>query len=189
MPLILLLACQVSFGGKDDTATTAGDSNNTGTGGETLQDVRDIMARNADNCQDLSGDVIAGANSYFWGEYLGNNEEGWSGQEKAYIFMNEESKSKGLVDCEETWEVLANPAEPGACAACDIGMEVTLTFTTSTCVDPVFGGDNGTTTYDVDQGSDGSSHWFYANTGTALGDGYWSAKGQNFLTSPSCRWF
>lgn len=195
-----LSGCQMSFGGKDDTALTddsgGGGGDDTG-GGKTgtnegvpgLADIRDEMDRSAGDCQELQGDALPGANSYFWGEYEGNAAEGWFGTEKFYVFANDTLKDQGGEDCEVTWIVTAGQTPPGSCSGCEVGLDVSATMDSSTCGDGMADEANFTITYAVDQLSDGTSRWFFASSGTDLGQGYWNEDGMNYLTDSSCRWF
>ena len=78
-----------------------------------LKDARDGMNRSAGDCQDLQGDALPGANSYFWGEYEGDAAQGWFGTEKFYVFANDTLKDQGGEDCEVTWIVTAPAAVVG----------------------------------------------------------------------------
>ncbi len=194
---LLAGGCQTSFGGKDDTALTddsgGGGGGDDGTGVEEgipgLKDIREEMARNADNCQELQGDALPGANSYFWGEYEGNEAEGWFGTEKFYVFVNDTLAEDGATDCEVTWVVTGGYTAPAACSGCEVGMDVTATLDSSTCEQGMADDANFSVTYSVDQISGGDARWFFGSSGTELGTGYWNEKGMNYLTEPSCRWF
>lgn len=194
----VLAGCQMSFGGKDDTALTGDsgggdDSGGGGTGTEEgvpgLKDARDDMDRSAGGCQDLQGDALPGANSYFWGEYEGSSAEGWFGTEKFYVFANDTLKDAGGEDCEVTWVVTAGQVAPGSCSGCEVALDVSATLDSSTCGDGMADEASFTITYAVDQLSDGTARWFFDSSGNELGQGYWNGNGMNYLTDPSCRWF
>jgi hypothetical protein len=147
------------------------------------------MDKSAGNCQQLSGDSLPGANSYYWGEYAGNADDGWSGQESFYVFMNDTSKSQGDADCIATWDVVATASNVGKCPTCDVALSVSAKIASDTCPDGLSGDTTFSTEYSVDLADDGSATWYFSSSGTYIGAGYWNKGGMNYLTDSSCRWF
>jgi hypothetical protein len=150
------------------------------------------MSRNADGCEQVDGTDAAGGARYFWGEYLGTEEDGWSGTEAAYVFANTTWAGMGGADCVAYWVVTATASgNTGSCPTCDVGMDVTATYdrVNSTCPEAMYG-DDFSDSYAVDLATDGTASWYYAATAHDIGTGYWTdGVGMNFLSTRACVWF
>lgn len=184
----------------EDTGTDTDTGNDTDTGDDTdtdtaveptLTDARDAMQRDAEGCQDVEGTPAAGAARYFWGEYTGDIAEGWEGTEAVYVFANDTWKASGGADCVAYWVTTGDFGSTGACPTCDIGVAVTATYdvVNSTCPEDMWGEDFADT-YAIDRKSDGMTDWYYSESGTLFGAGYWKNDlGMNFLSERACVWF
>ena len=130
---------------RSDSGTASGTTGTTDSGTDSgttgaLPDIRQTMDRSAANCQELGGRPAPGGNSYFWGEYLGNDQDGWVGEEKFYFFANDTAKANGLTDCEFAWTSVGVKADPGKCTNCTLGMGVTavVDLAATTCDPGIF---------------------------------------------------
>lgn len=175
-----------------DTGTPADADTDSDTDTDTdLPDARDGLANNADGCQDVGGTPAAGAARYFWGEYVGDSTNGWTGVEAAYVYANDEWIAVGGEDCVAMWVVSATSTSTGACPTCEVGVSITAVYdlVNSTCPESMYG-DDFATAYAVDQAADGIASWYYATSGEALGAGFWAdGGGMNFLSARGCAWF
>ena len=175
-----------------DSGDTASDTSaDSGDDTGALLDVRDEMDPSATGCEELGGSAVAGAARYFWGEYEGDAEAGWTGTEAVYVYANPTWVAAGGADCVGLWTVTGVAAGTGACPTCEVGMRVVATYdvVNSTC--PIeFYGEDFAEDYALDEDAAGTVRWFYARSGNVMGDGYWVAGGgRNFLSTRGCVWF
>jgi hypothetical protein len=200
LALSFLSACS---GGKEDAEAPADSADDTGgqdSGTDTDEDtdptqdtdVRNDMQENADGCQDYGGNAVPGAASYFVGDYVGNATDGWTGTEEWWLWANGAWKERGGEDCVVVWNVDATPADPGACGACETGLAIdaAIDATRTTCPTPLWEGlEYWSESYAMDQLPDGAARWYFAETGTPLGDGWWTESTANWISDRACTWF
>ena len=196
LPLLSLTACS---GAKDDTDTEASEDS-ADTGGDTGAgtdpaadtDVRNDMQDDADGCQDYEGNAVPGAASYFVGDYVGSEADGWTGTEEWWLWANGAWKERGGDDCVVVWNVDATPSDVGACGACEVGLDIAAAIDASrtTCPTALWEGlENWSEAYAMDQLPDGAARWYFAESGTPLGDGWWTDTTANWISDRSCTWF
>ena len=174
--------------GTGDTADTdTGDDTDTGSG---LKDVRDEMIRNADACQIIGGhDDVPAAQQYYWGEFHGNDDDGWTGEEVWYLFGNQPWYDRGLEDCEVHFDITADPAGTGACTSCDAGLvaHAVVNVSNTTCPAPQYGGyETMEEPYAVERLGDGSIDWYFPGSGSQFAHGYWIEGAMNYLADDGC---
>lgn len=207
LTLLLTLACSTETtdtaatdtGAGGDTGDTLGDTTDTGdtadtgdtedTGG-TLKDVRDEMIKNADACVVIGGHTdVPAAQQYYWGEFEGNETDGWTGEEAWYLYGNEVWHDRGLSDCEVHFTVTAEPASKGACSSCDFGLvaQATVNLETTTCEPSQYAGyETMEEPYAVERLGDGSVDWAFPGSGTVFAHGYWIEGAMNYLADDGC---
>ncbi len=188
-----LLACSGRFSSKADDDTGGATTEN---GDVDLPDGIDDPTADLDEggCEDYDGTPIAGAASYFVGVYtLEDADTGsWSGTEQWLLFANETWVEAGGYDCTVTWYAQAVEGSTGSCAACDLGLSVSLTVDESRtdCPDGLWESEaNGDVNYGVIRGSGGESQWYFADSGTWFASGEYTDTALSFITEKSCDWF
>jgi hypothetical protein len=88
--------------------------------------------------------------------------------------------------------VAAGEASSGACGACDFGLSVEASVDPShtNCPEGLWEPEsNFATTYALVANDDGTSTWYYADSGTVFATGYQDANSANFITDKACKWF
>lgn len=204
-PAVVLSACSTAYGDKQSEDGDEDDSDGGigGGGGGTVDDVDDIvddLDQDTSDCEEIEGQPVPGAVSYFVGSYRDSGDGTWRGVEQWVLIANDrwievedELPSAGM--CTVTWTVVAaESADTGACAACDLGLDVsaTIDLANTDCPEGLYeapSDQNWTTSYAVMTGADGSAQWFYAGSGSALGAGTNSGGVADYVTAASCKWF
>lgn len=157
-----------------------------------LNDLSHDFSSGGCDVQEATGSTGPGANSYFYGVYKAVSD-GYRGYEEWHLFANETWSNSGGSDCVMRWIVEATPGEAETCGGCDLALDVTLTFdeSCSTCPEELTESEKGTSfeRYEVMRRSDGTSRWFFAETGTEFATGESNSAGMNFASEASCRWF
>ena len=77
----------------------------------------------------------------------------------------------------------------GSCGNCELGFDVTASvdLSQSTCDSAMWEGyETMEEPYAVDEIKDGTATWYYYNTGTTLGYGFWDESGANYLADGGC---
>jgi len=142
--------------------------------------------------QQSTGASGPGATSYFYGIYK-DTAGGFTGYEEWHLFANETWEGSDGYDCVMRWTVDATAGEVENCGGCDVALDVTLTFdeACSTCPETLIEAEKGTSfeTYEVMRRSDGTSRWFFGESGNEFGSGQSNGSAMNFATDESCRWF
>ncbi len=153
-----------------------------------LPEVRDQIDPTAALCQEFEGSPVAGAQSYYYGQY---NLDG-TGLEIWYLIANEAWKARGGADCEVVWSARWIEAVPSYCPTCEVGINTSVNVDEAlTTCDPGLYEDIATFTelYEVDLGEDGTSTWFDQSAGFEFGWGYANSSAMNYLGEANCRWF
>lgn len=157
-----------------------------------LSDLSRSFTSGGCDVQEATGATGPGANSYFYGIYK-DTSGGFTGYEEWHLFANETWSDSGGSDCVMRWTVEATSREAENCGGCDMALDVTLTFdeSCSTCPEELIEAEKGTsfTSYEVMRRSDGTSRWFFADSGTEFGSGQSNTGAMNFASEASCRWF
>ena len=178
---LLLTACSSSF-----LDTASGQGSTTASGLPDLQRGLDETG-----CEDLSGNVTAGATVWFWGEYI-TADGGWTGEERMIYFANDAWVDAGGYDCELVWSMTATDTSPGTCTTCDIGLQVEASLDASQTSCPE-GLQTDTETwsesYGIARAEDSTATWYFADSGTEFGAGYYNDTAINYLSEKSCSWF
>lgn len=194
MVLMLFWACSGS-GFEDpkeseeaDADTDTDTDTDSDTDADPPQDVRDRIDPSKD-CERLQGQAHSGGASWYWGEFLGNEDEGLTGQEVWFFYPNSTAQAEGLEPCSLTWPAIASSSTTGSCAGCDLGLAVEAGKATSTCPEGLQSLDGYSVGYAIKRNSDATANWFFASSGNVLGLGYHAEGGLNYLTEGSCIWF
>lgn len=181
--------------GSADSADT-GDTQDTGDTGDTqdtgpaIPDARDAMIRNADACEEIGGHTdVPAAEEYYWGQFVGNETDGWTGEEAWYLFGNTAWHASGREDCEVHFTVTAVKGNVGKCASCDVGLvaHAEVDLATTTCSPGQYAGyEVMDEPYAVELLGDGSADWSFPSSGTVFGHGYWVEGALNYLSDGGC---
>ena len=157
-----------------------------------LNDLTRSFSPGGCDVQEATGVRGPGANSYFYGVYKATTG-GFTGYEEWHLFANDTWSEEGGRDCIMRWVVEATSGEAETCGGCDLSLDVTLTFdeSCSTCPEDLVEAEKGTDfeRYEVMRRADGTSRWFFAESGTEFGAGESTESAMNFATDASCRWF
>jgi hypothetical protein len=175
-----------------DTDTDTDTDTDSDSDADRLADVREQMLANSDACEELSGNPVAGAREYFWGEYDQGTSSEWAGKEAIYYFANTTWKASGGADCVIVWDTVATSGGTGACSTCDLGLAVSANLNTSetTCPSAMWSGDEMfNEDYAIETAADGTASWRFASSNTEFGAGYWISGAANYLSDSSCVWF
>lgn len=201
---ISLGACSTAFGDKE-TDDGSGDEDDDGGGertGGTIDDVDDIVDEldwDTSDCEEVEDQAVPGAVSYFVGSYADQGNGTWRGTEQWVLIANdrwqelEDMVADGV--CTVTWTVVATESDgTGACAACDLGLNVnaTIDMSNTDCPEDLYSDPtdmNWDAAYAVLTNADGSAEWFYQNSGTPLGSGTNGGGVADYATDKSCKWF
>jgi hypothetical protein len=186
-------------GGGDDTAVDSGGDTGGDTGQDTgddtgtdlLPDARDGMVRSGEDCEVIGGHTdVPAARLWYWGELTGEPSGGFTGVEAWYFFGNSSWYARGLEDCEVHYDLSEiEIASAGACATCDFGVRLTadVNLDRTTCPASLYRGyEQMKESYAIEELGDGSASWYFPTSGNALGDGYWTAAGVNYLADDGC---
>lgn len=141
------------------------------------------------DCEKLQGQTHPGGAAWYWGEYLGNETDGWTGQEVWIFYPNSTAVAGGMSNCEVTWPATASATTTGSCAGCDLGLAVEAGAATSSCGPDVQEMEAFSVDYAVKRLGDQTANWFFASSGNVLGTGYHAEGGLNYLTEGTCVWF
>lgn len=207
-PSLLLLAlalggCSTAFGDKetDDGSGDGDDDGGSDGSGGTVDDIDDIvddLDQDTSSCEEIEGQPVPGAVSYFVGSYVDSGDGTWRGTEQWVLIANQRwMELEPMVEsgmCTITWTVVASESDgTGACAACDLGLDVSATIDMSNtdCPEPLYeapSDQNWVESYAVLTSGDGSAEWFY-QSGSPLGFGTNSGGVADYASEGSCKWF
>lgn len=155
-----------------------------------LPELRDDMEKHY--CDDEFPGA-AGAASYFLGTYL-QEEEGWIGKERWYLFptpgwieAEDEITEEG---CYVTWDVDANESE---CPTCSLTLSVIagVNRNETNCPEGLWDNpeeEEWEAVYDVDISGEDATFSFQGS-GTFIGQGYANSSALSFLSDVTCSWF
>ena len=199
-PALVLLLLALGCSNKYDTDTgdlTTVDGEDGGSDGADGQDgLPDLLAnldRDLTDCQGYDGVPVAGAVSYYWGQYEGNENDGWVGEERWILIANDRWQENDGEDCEIVWSVTARAADPGACGSCDLGIvgQASIQTARTTCPSGLWtGSENLSLDYGVFRAGDGGATWYFAGSGNRMAEGFHDPSGDlNYLTDKACKWF
>ena len=180
--------------GQDDDGSDGGSGDGADGGNDDdLPDLTELISEDTSNCEGYDGVDVAGASVYWWSEFIGNEDDGWVGEERWYIMANETLEDTGFDDCVVTWNLTARASDPGACQSCDLGIVTQASVDTSkTDCDPDLWSDSTTMSehYGVFRSPNGEATWYWATSGNRMAEGYHDEDGNlNFLIDEVCRWF
>ncbi len=146
-----------------------------------------------DGCADVDGIPVEGATSYFYGELAQESLNGsWSGSETWLLFSNPSWKATGQDDCQIVWSILADEVSPSTCSQCDIGLlvQANLIAGETSCPESLYAGlEEFSVGYEISREDDGSSLWFFTDSGDSLGSGHHAEGALNYLSVHQCVWF
>lgn len=184
---LFTLALGCSGGGGDELQPTSTATN------ATVSDVWDVPAPN-EACEDVDGSPLAGATSWWIGEYDLDLDGGeGSGTEHWILYANDEWELNGGWDCSIVWSVYMSVIETGACSTCDFGLfaEATPNASESDCPANLFDNEGVPfeSTYDVRLEDDGTAMFYYADTGNLVGEGYGTTSEAAWVYEGGCVWF
>lgn len=201
---LALTGCSTAFGDKetDDGSGDTDDDGGSGDGGGTVDDIDDIvddLDQDTSDCEEVEGQPVPGAVSYFVGSYRDQGDGTWRGTEQWVLIANarwqelEPAVEDGM--CTITWTVIGVETEgTGACAACDLGLDVSATIDMSNtdCPEGLFeapSDQNWVASYAVLTSGDGSAQWYFQTSGNPLGAGTHSGGVADYATDKACKWF
>jgi hypothetical protein len=195
---ISLIGCSPSFGPNSSEKTTGNDLDINQqddliqqSGLPDLLDDMDETYCNDALEDEIGGQDIAGATSYFTGTYL-LEDDGWVGREKWILHPTPAWTDTNGETCYVTWETAAIQINAAGCADCDFGLSVAANINKqqTDCPEGLWKDSEETWEVDYDIKIQGDSVIFYfQNSGNVMGDGYSNDTAINFLTEPSCTWF
>ena len=200
----LALATSAGCSSKYDAETgLVGDDSDDGDGGAGggdggadnnygLPDLLSTMEDNGD-CEGFDGTPVTGATVYWYGLFVGDAQQGWTGEEHWYLLANNHWEDNGGADCRVVWTFTARAADPGSCLTCDLGVVVQASVDRdrTTCDPDLWSADTSmSTTYGVFRGGGGEASWYWAESGNFMADGHYTDSGNmNYLIDAVCRWF
>jgi hypothetical protein len=190
---LAFVGCSTTFGEKTTEGDDTGEASIPDDAGtvDALTDLTDDL--DTSGCDDVDGYPVPGAAGYFAGSYAKISDGEWRGAEQWLLFANDTWVEYDGHDCTITWSVVASESDStGACAACDLGLEISATIDlgNTDCPEALYEGEeNWTTGYGIMRSSDGTAQWFYQATGTPLGAGDYGNGTLEFLSDKSCNWF
>lgn len=181
---------------------TAGGSDTGGGGGDGgASDLPDLLTGlDTGDCEGYTESdgtfyPIPGAATYFYGVYERSGDV-WTGEERWIQFANASWKDAGQGDCTVYYGADATETDPSACPSCDIGLDTVLVVdaTLTDCPKDLYTGTDGETVYGIKLASDGTSTWFYGNSGTdysgtQFGAGYYNDGAMSFLSEKACKYY
>ena len=140
---------------------------------------------------ELGGQDIAGATSYFTGTYL-LDSDGWYGREQWILHPTPAWTATNGEVCYVTWETTATQINVAGCADCDLGLSVAANINRqkTDCPEGLWKDteESWQVNYDIKiQGNE--SIFYFQESGNVMGYGYSNDTAINFLTEPSCTWF
>jgi hypothetical protein len=198
--ILLLSACSGSFGKGDTASGNQGpggdDGGSSGGNADGLPDLTDDLDRGG--CEGVESDgefvPVPGAASYFAGTYEASaDEEGvWTGTEQWILYANQAWQDLGQGDCTITWFMRASEGSPGACGACDLGLQVSASVDLGQTDCPeglVEDEQNWSNSYGVARLEENVASWFFAQSGNPFANGYHLDGAVNFISEKSCTYF
>lgn len=200
---LVLAGCSTAFTDKQSGQNDDDDDGGGAAGGGTVDDIDDIvddLDQDTAECEEVEGQPVPGAVSYFVGTYADQGNGTWRGTEQWVLianarWMEAEADLPTTGVCRVTWTVVASETDgTGACAACELGLDVsaTLDMTHTDCPEGLYedpSEQNWTTAYAVLTGADGTAQWFYQTSGSPLGIGTHSDGVADYVTDKACKWF
>jgi hypothetical protein len=145
-------------------------------------------------CSDYDGVQVAGATSWFVGEYDVDFSAGEAtGTEWWVLYANDPWTSAGGRDCAIEWTVHALVTDVSACATCDFGLyaEGIPDLEASDCPEELedFEAIPWDVTYDVRVDADGTATFYFGDTGTLVGTGFALDDHVEWRRDSACVWF
>jgi hypothetical protein len=140
---------------------------------------------------------VAGATSYFAGQYTISDEGQVRGWEWWILFPNDTwSEASGAQDCQIAWAVSGNVVDPGpGCPACDFGIQATarMDMSITDCIDEFTNyirqdADTEDLYYDVNTLGSHDATFYYAS-GNELANGPVDGDKYTWVTDSACKWF
>jgi hypothetical protein len=174
------LGCTGTFKDTTDTASAADDP---GAGGEPAEEIEDVAEElEADpDCDTVAGSEVAGATSYFIGNFDITGEE-VAGAEQWVLRANSAWAAEGGADCAPT----------ETCGSCDYSLDIdaSLDASRTDCEDDLWTGDEQfSNTYNVKLTESGDATFYFAGSGDVLAAGTGSSSGARYVTESTCVYF
>ncbi|MFT5582437.1 MAG: hypothetical protein ACI9VR_000013 [Cognaticolwellia sp.] len=143
------------------------------------------------NCEEVTGQAVPGATSYFWGDFnitgdIVKGDEGWT------LLSNQAWRDEGGSDCVVVWSAAGGKASPSsACPTCDysFGLFMSIDESQTTCPEGLYSGDESfAITYNI--AVDGrTTDYSFASSGDALGVGETDGTRSTYLAESTCKYF
>lgn len=197
-----LLAVGCNDGGWGVAGDTDGVGNPDGDGSDAApweegsdgSDIWDLVWKE-DRCEGFDGTPVAGATSFFAGDFRVDQETGDAeGLEYWLLKANDRWQELDEEDCKVVWVVKAEVAE-GSCNACDFDLivEGTMNDALSNCPNGLQDLEaEWSERYAIIQLPDGSLIWHFVREDgdvAEFADGFWDGTRFVFVTEPTCMFF
>jgi hypothetical protein len=143
------------------------------------------------DCEEVTGQPVPGATSYFWGDFtltgeVVKGEEGWT------LLSNQAWRDEGGADCVVIWSAAGGKASPSeACPTCDysFGLFMSIDKSKTTCPEGLYKGDESfAITYNV-ANDGGETTYSVASSGDSLGTGETDGTRSTYLAESTCKYF
>lgn len=179
--------------GSSDGADGADGTGGTGGTDDPFNTLLDNMVED-DDCAGYDGVEVTGATVYWYGEFDGNEDDGWVGIERSYHLANDAWEESGQGDCQITWRVTASQTgDAGQCASCDYGITLQASLDTqqTDCPADLWSTEQSySVTYGVFEAGGGEVAFYFAESGNFWSDGLISSDGDlRYLRDSVCRWY
>lgn len=142
-------------------------------------------------CDEVSGQEVPGATSYFWGDFDIGASAGSAvtGVEAWVLLANKGWIANSGSDCEIHWNTTGTRGDPTArCPSCEysLSLEMQVDESATTCPSGIYQGDETfSVTYNVDvEGTE--TTYYFASSGGTLGTGNTNGARTTYTTEADC---
>jgi hypothetical protein len=146
-----------------------------------------------DGCTDYDGIPVAGATSYFYGQFVATGtDDVWEGEEQWILLANDAWREAGEDDCVITWNVTAQRTdEAGTCGDCTYGLSLStnIDIARTSCPEGLYEGEESFSVVYGVRVSGETATFVYAQSGNPLGTGYATDGASNYLSEGACTYF
>ena len=140
-------------------------------------------------CDEVSGQEVPGATSYFWGDFELGGDQSVSGSEGWLLLANTGWIANGGSDCQVVWNATGTQGDATAmCASCDYSLSLSMQVdaAATTCPEGIYEGDESfSVTYNVDADGDQTTYYF-ASSGGTLGAGQTDEVRTTYTSASKC---